>query len=275
MNIHPPVEQLLNLLAPWINRTTGRIPPNIPIYIEGERYVVRTVSDWNELRQVLQLRYRVFYGELKGDLRARFKNKIDIDHFDHDSDHLVVVEKSSRKIIATYRLRSSLFCKKFYSQTEFQMDPIIQRPEPKLELGRACIDPLYRNGIVIQVLWKGILEYLARSRSQILFGCSSVGQTHPVPIETICDTLRNSEHLLPNTGIQPLKNYQWKRRELIPIAPEGENLLPSLIRFYLKAGAKLVAPPAYDAAFKCYDFLTVLNISDIPERVVNRINKCG
>ena len=44
---------------------------------------------------------------------------------------------------------------------------------------------------------------------------------------------------------------------------EAEGLIPSLLRSYLKLGAKIACEPAFDADFDCIDMLTVLHSEDL------------
>ncbi|NLP03545.1 MAG: GNAT family N-acetyltransferase [Fibrobacter sp.] len=80
--------------------------------------------------------------------------------------------------MGTYRLISSLFHKKFYSSTEFNLDDIINLPGTKLELGRACVHRDFRTGTPIALLWRGITDYIRETGTKYLFGCSSVKTTN-------------------------------------------------------------------------------------------------
>ncbi|MCB5295473.1 MAG: hypothetical protein LHW52_02880, partial [Candidatus Cloacimonetes bacterium] len=51
---------------------------------------------------------------------------------------------------------------------------------------------------------------------------------------------------------------------------EMRDRIPSLLNSYLKAGAKVCGSPALDRSFKCIDFLTLLDVSELQN---NRIRK--
>jgi putative hemolysin len=51
---------------------------------------------------------------------------------------------------------------------------------------------------------------------------------------------------------------------------EAEKLIPSLVKMYLKMGAKIVCHPAYDKEFKCIDLLTVLKTQELEASLAKR-----
>eukprot|EP00831_Metopus_contortus_P025311 TRINITY_DN21848_c0_g1_i3.p1 TRINITY_DN21848_c0_g1~~TRINITY_DN21848_c0_g1_i3.p1 ORF type:complete len:129 (-),score=13.83 TRINITY_DN21848_c0_g1_i3:58-444(-) len=87
---------------------------------------------------------------------------------------LMIINKSDDALIGTYRLNCTKFSNNFYSATEFNIDAILELPGDKVELGRACVHPDFRNGMTIALLWKGLSEYMSASESRFFFGCSSI-----------------------------------------------------------------------------------------------------
>ena len=51
---------------------------------------------------------------------------------------------------------------------------------------------------------------------------------------------------------------------------EAERLIPSLVKSYLKLGAKIASIPAFDKEFDCIDVLTVLKKEDVANSVARR-----
>jgi len=41
------------------------------------------------------------------------------------------------------------------------------------------------------------------------------------------------------------------------------NIIPDLLKSYLKFGAKICSYPAYDKEFRCFDFLTVIDYNTV------------
>lgn len=232
--------------------------PSIPIQVETEQYLLRTAQTQAEFRELSRLRYQIFYREMAG---YRLPLGIDIDRFDRNCDHLVVVDKASQKIVGTYRMRSSHRTKEFYSQTEFKMEEFLQTPEPKIELSRACVHPQHRNGSVMQLLWKGIGQYLQLTQSRYLFGMASVPfeqKTKPNSKPLIAE-----QRILEHFQITPKRRFQMTTDEQEHVQ---SSITPPLLFQYLRAGARVVYPPAIDRKLKCYDLLTVLDTHQMDQR---------
>lgn len=248
----------------------NKFKPKIEVYSEVGPFLVKTVSNVEELKEALALRYQVFHREMIG------KNKetgIDVDEFDFHCDHLVIVEKKSKKIVGTYRLNCSEISREFYSAREFTLSRILQQPGIKLELGRACIHKDYRRGVVISLLWRGIAEYMSTSQAQLLFGCASIKTENPRQAALLYKYFLEKSRIVPEYLAFPTRPYTMPKLDLWiqyfqnPLTEsevkEVEDLLPPLCRAYLKIGAYIGGEPAWDAEFKCIDFLTILHREDL------------
>lgn len=243
----------------------GPFQQKVALEIDSSRYLVRTVSRIEELRKTLRLRYKVFF--LEG-MKKRKSIGMDLEPFDFVADHLIVIDKASREIVGTYRLISSLFSSSFYSQAEFVLDEFLKEPGTKLELGRACIHPEHRNGAVIALLWKGLHEYMTLTESRFLFGCASIKTVNLNEIAAVYHYLIENQLVSDKYHIRPTPAYRvegldsglqhgWQM-SADPKDLEARNLVPSLLRSYFKAGAKVMGEPALDRDFECIDFLTIL-----------------
>src|SRR3546814_2214199 len=60
----------------------------------------------------------------------------------------------------------------FSTSDEYQIDCLTAYPGEILELGRSCVDPTYRSGATMQLLWRGIAEYVFYHDISIMFGRS-------------------------------------------------------------------------------------------------------
>lgn len=231
----------------------------IPVEVESSRYAVKTISKRSELEAVCRLRYEVFFKEGLGKKAAI---QVDLDRFDFVADHLCVFDLESNRIVGTYRLLSDLFTTQFYSETEFEISKFLQRPGGKLEMGRACIAPEHRNGVVIALLWKGIYEYMHKSKARYLFGCTSFKTTSLKTIEKVCHDLREKGSLDERLEISVLPKFQVQNQSFASesLAQQEDEKLSGLVRSYIKAGAKFYPKPAFDADFECFDFFTYLDV---------------
>lgn len=271
----PEHKQLNYLTAALKMGKTNRLKnftANISIFIDKKNFVVKTANSPQELHEALMLRHDVFLTEL---LKRKKKSGVDKDRFDKTCDHLIIIDKRINRIIGTYRLQSSLHTKKWYTATEFHMRQIKKLPGNKLELGRACVHPEYRNGVTISLLWEGINAYIAASESSYLFGCSSIKTMDKEEIKQIYYYLKQNGHILDEHRVRPKNKFRVPglkkqvHRQPVQIHPIEHQLMkgkiPSLLASYLKVGAKVCGIPALDKSFKCIDFLTLMNVADIAE----------
>jgi putative hemolysin len=244
--------------------------PKVKLFIERDRFIIKTAENNLELASALRLRYDVFYREL---LEKPKVYGFDIDRFDFKCDHLIIIDKKSNTFIGTYRLISSLFAKEFYSETEFDITNILALPGVKLELGRACVHKDYRTGSSIALLWRGIAEYMKLTDSQYLFGCSSVKATDLQEIASMYQVLARDFMAPANLNVFPKTRFTIRNFKELSAQVRDEDLLsvvekiPPLIKSYLNMGAHICGEPALDKKFKCADFLTLFNTDTSAEKV--------
>jgi putative hemolysin len=231
----------------------------VEVFQSSENFILKTAESPFEMKQVLKLRHDVFYKELQN---KETESKLDIDDLDAICDHLIIIDKKNHKIVGTYRMICSTFSDRFYSEGEFEMEGIKNLPGNKLELGRACIHPEYRNGAIINLLWKGIAEYIKKTNTKYLFGCASVQSTDPELAGKILAYLRSKELSTNEFGLEPTAPYVSEIPEL-PLEPGVEKEVPALVQSYILAGAKFYGLPALDRDFQCYDFFMMLKIDEM------------
>ena len=249
----------------------------IPLYIETKRYIVKTVASSYELEKVLKLRYKVFHNEFR---KRKIPFGIDLDRFDFICDHLVIIDVATKELIGTYRIISSEFSQDFYSASEFDISEILAKEGIKLELGRACIHKDFRNGAVLSILWRGLMQYAAFAKADYLFGCASVKTTDIFESCLLYHYFKQNNLFHPNIRTLTTEAYTMpgftSSFEFVEINCENFNegraveLLPPLLRLYFRAGAKICGIPALDREFKCIDFLTVLKIDDLSDSYLRK-----
>ena len=251
---------------------------NVEMHFERGHYIVKTARRGAELEECLRLRFEVFHKEYMRKVRD---TGVDVDWLDFSCDHLMIVDKRSGRTIGTYRLNSSLYTTGFYSQGEFEIQTLLDMPGTKLELGRACIHKEFRSGAVIALLWRGIAEFIRITKTDILFGCSSIKTIEPMQIGRVMRHLTNSGDVTHELNIQPTKKYRVKQLPMIldylnkeepllktdgyndAVSNEITSLIPPLFHSYLRMGAKLCGEPALDREFFCIDFLTLIRVDQM------------
>ncbi|MFP5385525.1 MAG: GNAT family N-acetyltransferase [Bacteriovoracia bacterium] len=252
-----------------LRRLEGKIlKPFIQIDFENDCYQVKTVNHPEELAQVLRLRFEVFFGEFSSK-KIKFPFlPYDVDWHDFSCDHLIVKDKKEGKVVACYRLLSSRSEKKkrlFYSEGEFEIDDLMRLPGHKLELGRACVHRDYRNGAVISLLWKGLIEYARKSKTRYLFGCSSINRKDFSRLPEMMKYLEVKDAFIAGMEVVVKPKYR------VPFSIESSSVVKadgkvmnSLMHMYLMAGAKMGKTVAYDSEMDCLDMFTVLDLHNLP-----------
>jgi putative hemolysin len=226
-------------------------------------YRSRLAHSLRDLQAAQRLRFEVFNVELSEGLSESWQTQLDADRFDEACDHLLVEHVSTGEIVGTYRLQTGAMAAAghgYYSAQEFDFAPFEPFRGEVVELGRACVHEQHRKMNVLNMLWRGISQYARQRGARYLVGCSSLtSQDAALGQAMFCKMAET--HLAPvefRTVPQPAFAL-----------PETEALLespppPRLLRAYLSVGAKICGPPAIDREFGTIDFLTLLNLDDLP-----------
>lgn len=263
-------------LASHIKRTSQlrwnrvhKFQPKIILYMELGPYILKTAETSKELIESFKLRHEVFNQEF----RNIEGNGLDFDRYDYYFDHLIITHKESQKVIGTYRLNCTAFSLESYTAREFDLTKLLKADGDKLELGRACIHKDYRKGSVISFLWRGIAEYMNRSGADLLFGCSSLKINTARDAALVYKNLVDRQLINHEFNCQPTNKFRMKDFDAWlsffskglseTQSAEAEELIPSLLKSYLKLGAKVACEPAFDEEFNCIDMLTILKKKDL------------
>lgn len=247
--------------------------------VQAGPYRLQIAKTKSQVLECFKLRHEVFVEEMAG---RKKKSGLDYDKYDNFCDHLIIIHEPSQKIVGTYRLNFSETSDLFYTESEFKIeDWISTQTSSFIELGRACIKQDHRRGIVITLLWRGIAEYMKIMEAENLIGCSSVKVTDARSAALIYRYFEMQGALSENIFI-PKEKYQMKdllfwlivfSKGLSDIQKqEAEEKIPSLLKSYIKAGAKVSSYPAYDEDFSCIDFVTVLNRQNLSQKLVRKLN---
>jgi putative hemolysin len=217
-----------------------------------------------------RLRYLVFNCELGEGLASSARIGLDRDRYDFICDHLMVRDTSSGKLVGTYRMQSGFRAKGnlgYYSEQFFDFTPFEAIREEVLELGRACVHTEYRNTAVLHMLWKGIVRYARSCGARYLLGCSSVTSQDENEGMALYEQLREKYLIEPALRTKPRPEFACCAGNNSIPAP----VTPRLFRAYLDVSARLCGPPAIDREFKTIDFLTLIDLQRIPDRVRTRL----
>ncbi len=236
----------------------------------GARPLLQTMLAQTEadVRAAQRLRYQVFAHELGARLPDRL-DALDRDRFDASCEHLLVRDHLTQLVVGTYRILPPwrlAAAGGFYSESEFDLERLAGVRARTVEVGRACVHPDYRHGGVVALLWAGLLRYILGHRLEYVIGCASV----PVSdgghaAATVCRALLR-DHLAPAC---------WRVAPRSAFVLEGFDEVagaeaPALVRAYLRLGAQVCGPPAWDPDFNTADLLMILPVARMNGRYVER-----
>ncbi len=252
---------------------------------------MRAARNRDDREAACRLRFRVFNVELGEGLESSYQTGLDTDRFDAVCEHLVVEEKTSGRVVGTYRMQSGTTAAAnlgYYSAQEFELGPYEPLRAGILELGRAAIDRAHRTPEVLTLLWRGIAQYAHGMGLRYLLGCSSLNSVDPAEgwqmysllqnfrVSAEFETMPTYTYACPNEpqaasaqtfacdGASESQAYE----HALPVAPQVK--VPKLLRTYLAIGARIAAPPAFDREFRTIDFLTLLDLEMLSPAARNR-----
>ena len=229
----------------------------------GSRLYAELATTIEDIRASQALRYRVFAQELGATVQGA-EAGYDEDAFDPYCQHLLVREGGSGRVIGSTRLMLDDGAAKaggFYSESEFDIAPIRALPGRRLEVGRTCIDPVYRQGAAIAVLWSGLAGFVRSNEVDMLFGCASV-EMHDGGIVAQAIMNRVRQYAMTDAGCRATP-----KNPLPPLPVGSEDTvaapLPPLLKAYFRLGARACGEPCYDPAFNCADILVLVDVKAI------------
>ncbi len=248
--------------------------------IKAANLCVRLAQDEAEITASQKLRYRVFYEEMSAipseDVRAQ---KRDFDKFDDICDHLLVLDTDKTgedAVVGTYRLlrRTALpEGQRFYTQDEYDVSKIVALKEDVLELGRSCVDENYRSRAAMQLLWRGIGEYVAAYKIAIMFGCASFHGDDPKE-HALALSYLNHFHRTPEELCPVALKERYTSMDIIPKDQIDERAalkeVPALIKGYLRLGGTIGDGAVLDHDFNTTDVSIVVQTELLTDKYYHR-----
>ena len=240
---------------------------------------VRLASGAADIVAAQRLRYDIFFRDMGA---AAGGPDRDIDCYDELCDHLLVEDhtRPGSPVVGTYRLLRQSVAEAhagFYSAQEFDLSRVLAHARREgvelLELGRSCVDPAYRDAGTIQLLWRGIADYLACHRIGYMFGCGSFPGTDPAEHAEGLSLLAH-DHLAPPEIRARAVGAHAIPLAALPIGGYDARLalrrLPPLIKAYLRVGAELGEGAYIDRAFNTIDVFVMMPVARIASRYAQR-----
>ena len=227
------------------------------------------------------LRYRVFYEEMAADAsREMAKQERDFDRFDAYCDHLLVIDHArggGDQVVGTYRLlRRSVADAHdgFYSTWEYDIDAIVAQPGELLELGRSCVDPAYRNGTTMTLLWRGNAAYVLHYDIGVMFGCASFPGRDPADHAEPLSYLHH-HHRAPPALCPRARDEHYVSMNLMPKEAVNRRAalkaVPPLIKGYLRLNGFVGDGAVIDRQWGSVDVSIVVKTDLVTRRYRDRL----
>lgn len=236
---------------------------------------VRLAKTDAELDAAQALRYRIFYEEMGAKPTPHcFRLKRDVDPYDEICDHMLVIdlEKSGPGetcVVGTYRLLRGAVAEGsagFYSEDEFDLKNLLQAPGEVMELGRSCIDSRYRRRGAMQLLWRGIADYITEHQVRFMFGCGSIHGTDTEDAKRVLSYLYHY-HLAPRNLCPVALDYRFIDMNMMAKDQIDETRaqaeMPPLLKGYLRLGGWVGQGAVIDHQFNTIDVCVVVETEKV------------
>jgi putative hemolysin len=248
---------------------------------------VRLAETEHEVEQAQRLRYAVFYDEMSAIPSPQMRDqRRDFDKYDDVCDHLLVVDRDAHDedgqplVVGTYRLTREKDAKRaggFYTSSEYDLSAMLGglTPDTKyLELGRSCVLKSYRSRPgTMQLLWKGLLAYVARFDIDLMFGCASLPGTDVTEMALPLSYLHHYHPMPENLRVKarPELFVDMNRlpKDQIDIR-EGIRSLPAMLKGYVRAGCCIGEGAVVDRQFGTTDVFIYFPVSGLDPRYKSR-----
>ena len=258
-----------------------------PVLAVAGTLEVRLAETEHEVEQAQRLRYSVFYQEMSAIPSPQMRDVgRDFDKYDDVCDHLLVVDRASHDedgqplVVGTYRLtreKDAARAGGFYTAGEYNIAPMLNgMPSGTkfLELGRSCVLKSYRGRPgTMQLLWKGLMAYVARFDIDLMFGCASLSGTDVEALALPLSYLHHFHAMPANLTVKARPElFVEMNRIAQDVTPQREGLrsLPPLLKGYVRAGCCIGDGAVIDRQFGTTDVFIYFPLSGIDARYKSR-----
>lgn len=241
-------------------------------------YTLRLAATDQDLKAAQRLRYEVFVVELGGDgPLVDHVARLERDAFDPFFDHLVLVDlrrdpAGLDHVIGAYRVLPGdrrAAAGQFYSETEYDLTPLLASGKRLLELGRSCVHADHRGGTAMFHLWNGLADYVLERGIEVLFGVASFHGTDVVKLAQPLSWLHH-HHLAPPGMRVTARPPHRQDMNLVPVEEldrkAAMGATPALIKAYLRLGGFVGDGAFIDHEFNTTDVCLVMDTGQMSAR---------
>lgn len=230
--------------------------------LSSSNLVVRLANSDQDIKAAQRLRYDVFVQELGAKAPwADHKDRLEADGFDDKCEHLLLVDLERDPNGLDYVVGAYRLCQgpRFYSEAEFDLQPLRKTGLRLLELGRSCLAQEYRGGAGMLLLWQNLAHYVEQNQIDIVFGVASFHQADP-ELHLPSLTILSQRYLAPEnlrTRAIGESAYHFDPAQSFD-AREAMICVPQLIKSYLKMGCFIGEGAYVDHNFNTVDICIMI-----------------
>lgn len=231
------------------------------------RYRARFAESEDEVRAAQRLRYRAFIEGSGAEPRAEGR---DADEFDPLCRHVLVEERATGRLVATFRLLPLAHggeIAKSYAAQFYELSGLQHYEGRLVEMGRFCVAPGLRDPDILRVAWAAMTRFVDETGTDMLFGCSSFQGCDAAAYYDAFAMLRD-RHLGPRRWLPKVKApnvFRFARRlGRTPDAKRAMRTMPPLLRGYLALGGWVSDHAVIDRDLGTLHVFTGLEIAKVP-----------
>ncbi|WP_172295414.1 GNAT family N-acetyltransferase [Pseudoruegeria sp. HB172150] len=238
-------------------------------------FEVRLAAGPDDLRAAQRLRYEVFVKELGGSgPLVDHAAGLERDELDPHFDHLMLFDRARKgeQVVGVYRLLrydQAAQLGRYYSETEYDLTPLLFSGRRLLELGRSCLHRDYRGGTAMYELWSGLADYVLKHGIEVLFGVASFHGTDTRSLAAPLSLLHHRHLASPELRVRARADHYQDMNLL----PEHEidrvaamRAVPALIKAYLRLGGFVGEGAWIDHAFNTTDICLVMDTTRMSDK---------
>ncbi len=229
-----------------------------------QRYVARFAASAEDIAAAQALRYKTFRG-------SDGSAGLDADTYDSICEHVLVDDSRTGKMVCCFRmlpLADGSEISKSYSAQFYELSNLQDYAGRRVEMGRFCIDPEYKDPDILRVAWGAMTKYVEDNNVELLFGCSSFKGTEA---EAYMDAfaLLKERYLAPKRWLPRVKapkvfRFARKLKLKKPNLKLAQKGLPPLLRTYLVMGGWVSDHAVVDCDLNTMHVFTGLEIKAVP-----------
>lgn len=243
-----------------------------------DRFEVRLAETDEDVAAAQRLRYRVFVEEMGAQASPEeHAARLERDEYDPYFEHLLLIDKQAAgdpldRVCGVYRLMRGSKARAgigFYGASEYDLGKLENLERETLELGRSCIAEEHRGGLGMHMMWDSLGEYVNEHNIGVLFGVASFHSADPAPIAEALAYLYHSHLAPPELRVKALPEH-YAEMNVMPADQINKRramqLIPALIRAYLRLGGFVGEGAFVDHDFNTVDVCLILDTATMTER---------